>query len=71
MGAGSQMDEDIGFIMAQSSSTGRLNIMGQNKLPWDVKANIDVQMANADPNQAHYGLSFTKDLDGASMQYQY
>jgi len=71
MGAGSQMDEDIGFIIAQSSSTGRLNIMGQNKLPWDVKANIDVQMANADPNQAHYGLSFTKDLDGASMQYQY
>lgn len=56
------MDEDIGFIMAQSSSTGRLNIMGQTKLPWDVKAGIEMQMASADPSQAHFGFNFNKDF---------
>ena len=40
MGAGSQMDEDIGFIMAQSGSSGRIAIQGQTKLPLDLKSSF-------------------------------
>lgn len=40
VGAGSQMDEDVGFIMANSSSAGRLAIQSQTKLPFDIKGGL-------------------------------
>jgi hypothetical protein len=67
LGAGSQMDEDIGLIMAQTSSGGRLAIQGQTKLPLDLKSFFQLEMASPDPNQTHVGFNLQKDFDGCHL----
>ena len=71
VGSGSQMDEDVGFIMANSSSAGRLAIQSQTKLPWDIKGGLQIEMNSPDPNQANFGLTLQKDFNGSHFQYQY
>jgi len=67
VGGGSQMDEDIGFIMANSSSAGRLAMQGQTKLPWDIKGGMQLEMSSPDPNQAHFGVTLQKDFEGSHL----
>ena len=72
MGSGSQMDEDIGFIMANSSSSGRLTMQAQQKISaLGMKSSAQVEMASADPQQSHIGFTLQKDFANSHVQYQY